>query len=249
MKRITIYLCLSVLLASCAFHEGMISGSAALTNGDFRVLRIAQGSAKTVHVLGIGGLDPQALVYEAKLDMHYNNPLNPGQVFANFTVDFKRSFFPLVGTTIATVTAEVIEFNPADVEKADNYYKQQMEEKERLERLDGKSFLVTGDSVGVHFSGKFHRMKALELVGSNASKIESENGSTFIFNLSDLYLIEPEKGLRKHRFEVGQDVEILENGKRKSGVIEGINPESAVVRRDSELVFVKIKELLLPETD
>lgn len=100
----------ALLLSSCAFHSGMMTSNANLGNEDFQVLTMGMGSAETQHVFGIGGLDKQALVYEAKKNLYRAYPLGKNQVYANVTVDFKRSNYLIVFTTLATVTADVIQF-------------------------------------------------------------------------------------------------------------------------------------------
>ncbi len=105
-----IFLFSTLLLTSCAVHSGMMTGNANLGDDDFQVLTMGIGTANTTHVLGIGGLDKQALVYEAKKNLYRAYPLAKNQVYANVTVDFKRSYYILIYTTLATVTADVVQF-------------------------------------------------------------------------------------------------------------------------------------------
>lgn len=98
-------------MSSCALHTGYMNNSASLSEANFGyVTQSISGTASTLQVLGIGGLDKMALVEEAKKNMLKDNPLQPNQALANITVNWKNSFFLLVFTTDVTVTADIVEF-------------------------------------------------------------------------------------------------------------------------------------------
>lgn len=102
---------LFLMLTSCAFHGGMMTGNASLSGNNFKTIKLVKGTAKTTKIFGIGGLGKNALVFEAKKDMLMNNPLKDGQALANVTVDFKISYIFIVNTEKVTVTADIVEFN------------------------------------------------------------------------------------------------------------------------------------------
>lgn len=101
-----------VLLSSCSYHIGTIGGgTGTITNNQFTSIDFAYGTAKTTNFLGIGGNKKDALVLEAKRNLHLSYKLRPTQVIGQTTVDFKRTlFFPIL-TTKVTVSAEVIDFS------------------------------------------------------------------------------------------------------------------------------------------
>ncbi len=100
------------LLSSCAVHNGFMKNSASLSEANFSyVNQSISGMSSAQYVFAIGGLDRQALVEEAKKDMLKDNPLQPNQVLANVTVNWKYSFYVVVFKTECTVTADVVEFN------------------------------------------------------------------------------------------------------------------------------------------
>jgi len=99
------------LLTSCAFHNGITTSSASISNKNFTMMKTVHGSASTMKVLGLGGLSKQALVAEARENLLKTNPpLAEGEILANITVDFKLSFIIIVSKTTVTVTADVIRF-------------------------------------------------------------------------------------------------------------------------------------------
>ena len=101
-----------ILLSSCAVHNGFMKNSASLSEANFSyVNQSISGMSSAQYVFVIGGLNRQALVEEAKKDMLKNNPLQPNQVLANVTVNWKYSFYVVVFRTECTVTADVVEFH------------------------------------------------------------------------------------------------------------------------------------------
>ncbi len=116
MKQLNKFLILSfsaIALGGCAFHMGVVDGSTAIADGNFRVVETAYGFSRSTHFLGIGGLGHTGMTHEARQDMLRRFPLAPGEAYANITTDYKRSFFPLVGTTTCYVSADKIRFEAA----------------------------------------------------------------------------------------------------------------------------------------
>lgn len=102
-------------LTSCAFHSGTFNGSAAITNNKFRIAGKANGSAETVHFLGLGGLRKDAIVNEARKNMEAKYPIPRGMAWGNVSVDFKTTFVFILWKTKATVSADIIDFNPETI--------------------------------------------------------------------------------------------------------------------------------------
>lgn len=97
-------------MSSCAVHSGMMTGSASLSSNNFKMVKLASGTASTTKIFGIGGLKIDALVLSAKKDMLQNNPLKEGQALANVTFDFKNSIFFFVMKEKVTLSADIVEF-------------------------------------------------------------------------------------------------------------------------------------------
>jgi hypothetical protein len=117
MKKIIYSLLIVVFTSSCAFHQGMMTGSASISNSNFSIVDFVTGTATTSQIFGIGGLNSDALVLEAKRNLYINHPLKRGQALANLTVDFKREFYFIIFKTRATITAEVVDFNIAPTDQ------------------------------------------------------------------------------------------------------------------------------------
>lgn len=101
---------LSIVFSSCAIHVGTITGDAYISSNNFKMVGMADGTAITTKIFGIGGLGIDALVLEAKKDLLQNNPLREGQALANVSLDFKNSYVLFVNKQKATVAADIIEF-------------------------------------------------------------------------------------------------------------------------------------------
>ncbi len=99
------------LFSSCTFHNGYMNNSASLSQANFSYVNTnISGTASTLKLLGIGGLNRQAIVSEAKENMLRKNPLKSNQTLANITVNWKTGFYLIVITNTCTVTADVVEF-------------------------------------------------------------------------------------------------------------------------------------------
>lgn len=109
MKKIVLAFAFVGLLSSCAQHFGSISSSS--FNQPVQYKDVAIGVAKTHNVLGIGGTGKDALTALAKKNLIQNYPLKPNEAYANFTVDFKRSWYPFYFQQKVTVTADVVDFD------------------------------------------------------------------------------------------------------------------------------------------
>ena len=115
MKKITKFLAalfVATLFSGCAIHSGFMNNSASLSQANFDyVKKSISGSVTTTQVFGIGGLEKEAMVEEAKKVMLKDNPLQPNQALANITINWKNAFYVVVIESKCTVTADVIEFN------------------------------------------------------------------------------------------------------------------------------------------
>ena len=243
MKRILIFLSLTALCFSCAFHEGAMTGSAALTNGDFRIVDFVSGTAKTTHILGIGGLKPTALVLDAKKNMYLNHPLENGQVYANVTVDFKRSFFPFVGTTIATVSADLIEFSP-DGEGKDIFSKlDSLKQTTKTLNEIIPNYVESNDSVGVYVFGKLDNMKFNQKTGRKSYRLIARDSVAFIFQEKSLYQTQAGVYKFEHQLDVGDLVELIERGAMAKGTIVGVNTNTAIIKMEDDLIERRISQI------
>jgi hypothetical protein len=171
MKKYFLLLFVIPFFSSCAFHSGVFLSSASITNGNFQVVKTVQGTAKTTHVLGIGGLKKDAIVFEAKKDLLRKYPLEKGQVLANVSVDFKRTYVFIVATTRATLTADVVEFVFPDPDKKfdEIHYQNLFEANEELANFHvTDSVFVFAHPKDVKYNGKPKRARIL---GFNKDKV------------------------------------------------------------------------------
>ncbi len=107
MKRVFTFIAIAFLLSSCAFHQGSLS-SIGHNPQTHDINGLAVGTAKTTHVFGIGGLGSDALVLEAKRELYETFPLKEGQLYGNFVVDFKRSFYFIFNRTQVVISADIL---------------------------------------------------------------------------------------------------------------------------------------------
>lgn len=114
MKKLSVQtsIALVLLLSGCSLHSGYMTNSASLSSSNFSYVKTnLKGYSKAVYVFGIGGLDHDALVDEAKRNLLDTTPLKDNQALVNITLSWKSSFvIPLVITRRCTITADIVEF-------------------------------------------------------------------------------------------------------------------------------------------
>lgn len=98
-----------ILFTSCSVHLGTISSGSVDKNVVYE--DIAYGVSQTSHVVGIGGLKHDALVFEAKRNLINNRPLKYDEQYLNYSIDFKRTYWPFFTRTKAMVSADVVRFS------------------------------------------------------------------------------------------------------------------------------------------
>lgn len=102
---------LLLIFNSCAYHQGTLAGgNAVITDTNASVSGTAYGYGQTIHILGIGGNQKEALLQEAKRNLRANSRLQPGQAFGQTSVNFKTQFFLVGWKTQVIVAADVIDF-------------------------------------------------------------------------------------------------------------------------------------------
>jgi len=248
MKNLLLISLLALIMSSCAFHAGMMTGNASITDNNFRVVKIIDGQAFTTHILGIGGLSKSALVLEAKKNMLKNHPLRKGQALANVTVDVKKTFVLIYVKTLITVSADVIDFNPED---SDNEFDEIMPQYYKGKTINIRSDINVGDSV-YYISYGILKKGRVDALGKSSAKIVfllkdgTDWRSTFSYE-SILRMNKLETDSNNYGFEIGQKVEfILDNGDIKQGTIFGLNYKNAGIRYDYNDKDGSIQWALIP---
>jgi hypothetical protein len=108
MKKFLLYSASLLLFGSCAVHQGTITSTDVKPGA--RYVDVAIGITHSKKIFGFGGLKQDALVLDAKREMQKNRPLKLNEVYANYTIDFKESYWPFVEQTKVTVCADVLVF-------------------------------------------------------------------------------------------------------------------------------------------
>lgn len=114
MKKLTLPLALAALLLSaCTFYQGGMLPSASLNANNFHYVHQGiRGESKATYYVGIGGMNRDALVAEARQAMLAEHPLQDGQALVNVTVDYRQTYiiFQLYRRVTCIVTADVVQF-------------------------------------------------------------------------------------------------------------------------------------------
>lgn len=112
LKLSSLIVGLSIFLNSCAFHDGTMSGNAALSNANFRQVGAIEASNKCVYVFGLGGNAKAAQITALKQQLQKQFPLRNGLAWANVSLEMKTGFYVLFSARKATLAADIIDFWP-----------------------------------------------------------------------------------------------------------------------------------------
>ena len=112
MKKIILLFITTIMLSACAsLHSGYMTGVAPPVENNFQYVGNALGTSQATYILGIGGLNREGLVREAKNNLIENNPVKDGQTLVNFTVDHKKSvYLGIVITHKVIITADILQY-------------------------------------------------------------------------------------------------------------------------------------------
>lgn len=248
----------SLFLSSCAFHGGMMTGNANLSGGDFEIISIESGMAKTTQVFGIGGLDKQALVYEAKKSLYRSHPLKKGQAYANVTVDFKRSYFIIVATTIVTITADLVQYDSEDsaIQQGMQPFAPILtipdstnENLNKDDQTSAKSAFSANKVVAIFDNKQLIKVRILDGIEYPGERYDVEyldksHGIQKNISSKKLYFFEKTDSLPDHNFQVGDAVQFANNVNfQTNGIIIAIGKEKVIAKSGLLTLEVKVKNL------
>ncbi len=217
----SIFLLSFVLLSSCAFHQGNMSGSAALNHSNFRVVKVVSGSATAHYFLGLGGLNKDGLLAVARENLYSQNTIKKGQVLANLSVDYKHSFYLLYWETKAIITADLIDFND-------------LEEPEIEARLTNPALLTSDfqlkEEVIIAYMGQYYT-GIIEVLNSKKAfvshKLKDGMATTTEKPLHKIFKTQNAASFgMKEKYVIGDSILIQNLEKREYGVITALGMNS-----------------------
>jgi len=219
-----------------------MSGNAAISDANFNVVGLAVGTASTQHVMGIGGLGKDALILEAKRNLYSNYPLKKGQALANVTVDIKRSMFPFVFKTLATVSADVIDFNASANDSSFMSFNKEIRENSKA------SVFLQNERVKMEIKGVIYSARILKSDKAKSQVLfENSKGNFKLKNFSNKRLYS-DNSIKSEVYHIGDGIRFLYNNENYVGNIEAIYEDSILVstilsKDDKRLIQVNIKDV------
>jgi len=239
--RLFMLLALTATINSCAFHSGVMTGNAALSDANFKVVDYAIGTSETIKIFGLGGVATDALVLEAKRNLYENYPLKEGQALANISVDFKRAFFPILSKDKVVISADIIDFNEGAIAKqnvdefpigADNVRNNELNLSNEMVYLKHQGELKTGKVVGY---GEF-RVKVM--VHSRRDRLRVKR-----VPIKNLFYKKHMEELLETKYKIGDEISYTEfivdargNDKevKRFGIIVAMGQNSVIVEYEIE---------------
>lgn len=238
MKYTFCFLFASILLSSCVVHHsGTISASS--VGKPFSYSDIAIGVAQTIQPLGFGGNAQDGLVLEAKRELMKNYPLKKNEEYLNFTVDYKRIYYPILTKVKVTVTADIVALQ-ADTtfEKYSDQYKKRLQTGFQNDLFAiGDTITIGKNNLGVLVSiNKRNQVKVQYQTKNNYSKTKSLNIKN-VYSKKDTY-----RGLKKNEWFV-YSVNVNGQVKQTSGKIIAFGLKDFMVREASgNITTMKYKD-------
>ncbi|MGB6037248.1 MAG: hypothetical protein WBG42_13325, partial [Cryomorphaceae bacterium] len=149
--------------------------------------------------------------------------------YANISVDFKRSFFPIVNTTKATVSADIVQFGD---EKSDEL------QKLFENKLSMYYVRATNDTLnfGLVINQELKPVKTLDISKGGEYTVITYDGKIYE-NISQVLLYNMKEGYKVEPFNVavGDVITFLFNSTTiKSGMIIGAAGQTLAIRTDSK---------------
>jgi hypothetical protein len=182
MKKYLILPFALCVITSCAVHRGTISTSA--TDKNIVYKDIAIGVSECKQILGFGGLSQDALIYEAKKELFKNYPLNANELYLNYVLDIKNSYFIVFSKTKITITADIAEYTKDSLL---NPYTSKYRILLGMQPSESKLFEV-GDSI---IFDKYIKVTIISFAADQKARILCENNRGKLFtkkvSISQLY--------------------------------------------------------------
>ena len=246
MKRISAYFLGLLILSSCAFHGGMMTGNAEL-NSNSEIVDFAIGEAQAVRVFMIGGLNSKTLVKDAKEDLYSRYPLKKGQAYANVVVDFQTAYFLIVDITTATVSADVVNLDSSTV-------RDELQEVFTKNTFQAEAKLYTdlwvqpGDSVFLVRKKIITRANVSEILSEKKVTVLTKELNKYSTSISKLYTDNKNVSFPKHSFNVGDSVTYNidvanQMFEQVTAVVKGINPEKVIISYRKKTVEVSPEKI------
>ena len=204
--RLCIAFLVSYIMISCAAsHSGNMLNSASLSSDNFYYVKTnVFASAECTYFLGLGGYEHEALVGEAKQNLHLKTRLSDNQALANVTVSWKTqvTFLGFIVRRKCTLSADVVEF------------KSEQTTSQKNRTVDETTELTNETEVATKLNARLYKsVTELNNLGSRVKVIASTPKS-----VADLDSEQQEifKGLFKEYFRAFQSLPDAEKKKIKS---------------------------------
>ncbi|HKK38078.1 MAG TPA: DUF6567 family protein [Cryomorphaceae bacterium] len=246
MKQISAYLFLLVIMNSCAFHSGMMTGNAEL-NSNSEIVNFAIGEAKAVYVFGIGGLNSSTLMKDAKEDLYSRYPLKKGQAYANVVVDFRLANFIVFWVNKATISADIVLLDTTKTsEELQIVFKKS--EFQAESDLYADLWVQPGDSVFFVRNNGTLKVEVREILWEKKVSVVTEDNRILNARVLKLYTEEKKITFPGIPYKVGDFVQYTAQVtddlyEQTTAVVKGINPEKILIVYGSEIAEVDPEEI------
>jgi hypothetical protein len=248
MKGQIYFFFLLIMMSSCAIHDGMMM-STSLPSGltEAAYLDYAIGYSRSDYWFGIGGLNKDAQLYEARRNLMLNYSLKESESFDILTMDRKTTLFLPYARVEVLIIADVVESSGRKVTMSDRY------KNSVLNNLTlTKNYLSYNEPVLIYSKGSTQKGRIIALNNKTATVFcNKPNGLLFVrnFKYSTLFKTENLDSIASTTgFRVGDEGFYKINwqsGKVYTafGKIIGINKDLLLIETEGKLKSVLIREI------
>ena len=246
--RFILFITISVIISSCAFHSGMMTAN---LPSDFNqeIVRKAEGQATAVYVLGIGGLDHKHLVTDAKKNLYSNHPLKDGEAYANLVVDQRLFPFLVVNVNQIFVTADIVVDPKVDNDSLQYYFEPPLNEK-GIRMLSGDGIWIkANDEVTVTNGSLSEKGRVVKIMGRKKVLVYSPTLGERKYGLKKVFLHGENIRFRDVDFAVGETAPIEFQGMTRNASVIGINRDYLLLKTSAPETGVKYKHQSFRDTE
>lgn len=216
-RQLVIIISSIILFSSCASHFGNITSSTVISDGNFKVVGFAIGTASTKKVFGLGGTKRENLVLDAKRNLYKHYPLKNGEALSNLTLDFVKKRYPFFSQVKVTVSGEIITFTNSKISSNDSINSILSSDI----KFENHGYYLN-EEIYVKNGTLYEKFKISKILPYKAEIISKKNNEKKIITYQKLFKVEKDNFNKNSLFKVGANISyILDDSDQNEIIIKG----------------------------
>lgn len=242
---IALFAIYTLINQSCTVNKSVLLCSSCRGNCYYN--NIAFGTSTQTKILGIGGYNQDALLFEAKRNLCRTFPLERGEFYDNYTIDYKSTNYIVYTKYQVIISADIVSEGIHDAsEKYSEVYSLIL----NAGKVLSTEHINISDSVAILHNGQLIKGIVLDFIKNKASVLITQPNSSQVirdFPKGNIFAIGNEDIEDQTNLESGQIIEYTSSNTNKGVTIV---KEVVGLRKDKALISVttngKITYKVLP---